>query len=137
MDEPQTKNKAFWNFIFTIIYAALFAASLYFLNIGGKLKSQIKIFDFFLLGLAVFRLTHLFVYDFITGYIREYFAKFQKGPGKTISNLLSCPWCTSIWMALLVGFFYFLTPYAWYAIFVIALAGIAIFFEIIILRIDR
>ena len=136
-NEPQSKNKAFWNFIFTIFYALLVAGSLYFLKMDGKFKSQITIFDFLLLGLATFRMTHLLVYDHITGYIREYFAKFEKGPGKTLSNLLSCPWCTGIWMALTAAFFYILTPLTWYIVFIIALAGIAIFFEIIILRIDR
>jgi hypothetical protein len=136
-EEPQSKNAAFWNFIFTIFYAALVAGSLYFLKIDGKLENEFTILDFFLLGLATFRMTHLLVYDHITGYIRDYFSKFEKGPGHTISNLLSCPWCTGIWMALVASFFYFLTPLTWYIIFIVALAGLATFFEIIILRIDR
>ncbi|MFH0852208.1 MAG: DUF1360 domain-containing protein [bacterium] len=130
MDTRQDKNKAFWNFFFSVVFAALLAASLWFLRKNG-LPRAIPIFDFILLGLAVFRLTHLFVYDHITGWLREFFERFQTGPGKTISNLLSCPWCTGIWVALFVSFAYFATPYAWYVILVFALAGAGTLVEII------
>ncbi len=131
------KNQIFWNFIFTVIYMFLVIVSgliLYFLN---KFPSQIGIFDFIVLIFAIFRLIRLFVYDYIMKYIRNYFEKFESGPGKTMSNLLNCPWCTGIWMALFASFFYFLTPIAWYPIFLLAVAGIASYFQIIIIKIGK
>ena len=134
-DSPQDKNKAVWNFIFALFYAGLVAASILILYLQNKLPYSISVFNFILISLATFRLTHLFVYDYITGYIRQYFEQFQTGPGKTISNLLSCPWCTGVWVALFVSFFYFITPIAWYVIFIIALAGVGTFIDIIAGRI--
>lgn len=136
-DSPQNKNKAIWNFVFSLFYGALVAASILILYSENKLPHSIPLFDFFLICVAVFRLTHLFVYDYITGYIRQFFEKFESGPGKTIANLLSCPWCTGIWVGLFVSFFYFLTPIAWYIIFIIAVAGMGTFIEITAGRIMR
>ncbi len=137
MSNNSDKNQYFWNFTFSVLYLllALIAASL--LGELDRLPVRISLFDFSLLILATFRLTHLFVYDSVMNFLREYFAKFNIGPGKTISNLISCPWCTGMWMALIVSFFYFLTPYAWFVIFVIALAGAAIALKIILDRIER
>jgi energy-converting hydrogenase Eha subunit G len=43
---------------------------------------------------------------------------------RTLADLFGCPWCFGTWAALVVVFFYFLTPYAWFAIAVLAVAGI-------------
>jgi uncharacterized membrane protein YhdT len=136
-DFIQARNKAAWNFIFTLFYAALVAAWILILYSQNKLPHSIPVFDFIIIGIATFRLTHLLVYDYITGYIREYFGKFETGPGRTIANLLSCPWCTGIWVALGVSFFYFITDIAWYVIFIIAVAGVGTFIEITASRIMR
>ncbi len=134
-DSIQDGNKAFWNFIFALFYAGLVTAWILILYPQDKLPHSIPVFDFILIGLATFRLIHLFVYDYITGYIRQYFEKFRTGPGKTVSNLLSCSWCTGIWVALFISFFYFITPIAWYVIFIIALAGVGTFIDLIAERI--
>lgn len=136
-DNRQDKNKAFWNFFFSLVYAALVFLWVEILYSQNKLPHSIPVFDFILVVLAVFRLTHLFVYDYITGYIREFFGKFQNGPGKTVANLLSCPWCTGVWVALWVSFFYFLTPIVWYVIFIIAVGGAGTFIDIAAERIMR
>jgi hypothetical protein len=136
-DSPQNRNKALWNFIFSLFYLALVAAWILILYSQNKLPRSIPVFDFFLICVAAFRLTHLFVYDYITGYIRQFFAGFETGPGRTIANLLSCPWCTGIWVGLFVSFFYFITPVAWYVIFIIAVAGLGTFIDLIAERIMR
>jgi len=133
----QNKNQYFWNFAFSVFYLLLVAAAIYILRWQNKLAIRISIFDFTLLILATFRLTHLFVYDSVMDFLRDYFEKFSKGPGATIFHLLSCPWCTGIWIALLVSFIYFLTPLAWFAIFIIALAGAAIILKIVADKILR
>lgn len=129
---------AFWNFSFSAIYLALLGLSIYILNFYGRLPIEISFLNFLILGLAVFRLTRLFVFDHITEDIRNYFGKFENGAGKTISVLLNCPWCTGIWMALITVFsFYFFPPFSWYAILVIALSGFGTFVDIVSRRIMR
>ncbi|MEK9154878.1 MAG: DUF1360 domain-containing protein [Patescibacteria group bacterium] len=132
----KNKEQYIWNFIFTVVFIALAAILTGFLYSKNKVF-PISYFDFLLLALAIFRLTHLFVYDHITDYIRDYFEKFEKGPRKTISVMIHCPWCTGIWIALTVSTFYFLFPFSWYLIFVFALAGIGTLVEEIGLRIMR
>lgn len=125
------KNEQYvWSFVFSLVYVLLITSSTIFLNSIDRLPSSISLFDFILLALVVFRLTHLFVFDAIMNFVRSFFSRFEKGPGKTISNLLSCPWCTSVWMALFVVFFYALTPLMWYPYLIIAVAGVGIFIEV-------
>ncbi|KKT88582.1 MAG: hypothetical protein UW95_C0023G0011 [Parcubacteria group bacterium GW2011_GWC1_45_14] len=125
------------HFISMLAYGALVFIAISILYSLGKIGTKIPSFDLVILGLATFRLTHLFVYDMVTDYIRDYFGKFERGAGKTLSELLNCPWCTGVWAALFIGFFYLLTPLAFYPIFFVALAGIGSIFQIISIYIVR
>lgn len=135
--QESKKDTYFWHIIFTLGFLTLFALTVILLYNLGKFPRSMPVFDFIILGLAVFRLTHLFVYDYIMNFVRDYFARFDRGPGKSVSNLLSCEWCTGIWMALFVLFIYFLSFYAWYFILAIALAGVGTFLDIVARRIMR
>ena len=122
-----------WNFLYSLAFAgfALLLANT-LIQVHGVLPTSISFFDFVLLALATFRLIRLFVYDKITLFIREPLASFSRGPLKTFSDLLCCPWCFGIWSALVVSFFYFLTPLSWFFILALALSGIASFLQILI-----
>ena len=132
-----SKNQIFWNFIFTVIYILLVILSGFVLHFENRLPTRIGVFDSIILSFAVFRLVRLFVYDWVTKYIRDYFEKFEKGPRRTLADLLECPWCTGVWMAFFVSFFYFLSPIAWYPIFLLSLSGAATYLQIIIIRIGK
>jgi len=67
-------------------------------------------------------------------FVRAFFKRFETGPGRTISKLLGCPWCTGVWLALFTTFLYFLTPFVWYGYLAIALAGLGSFIQILINR---
>ncbi|BCB03064.1 DUF1360 domain-containing protein [Bacillus sp. KH172YL63] len=99
------------------------------------------------LGLAIFRLTHLIVFDKITEFLRAPFFNEQtvveddgeeavylipKKGGLTgfIAELLSCYWCTGIWVSVfLYGGYWFLPLYFHPLIAILAVAGIAAVFE--------
>lgn len=105
--------------------------------------AQLTIVDFTLITLASWRLTRLFVYDAITKFFREQFYDVVKagkgmelekpkfGPRRTLADLLSCPWCFSIWAAATVIFFYLLTPYAFFPILILAISAVASFLQIL------
>lgn len=137
MSNNNGNDQYFWNFAYSVLFAVLVAAAVYYLNAHNILPRAITVFDFVLLVLATFRLVRLFVYDSVTNFIRDHFKQYEQGPGKTMSNLLGCPWCTGIWMALLVSFAYFATPLAWYPLLVLAIAGAATFIQITILKIGH
>lgn len=98
--------------------------------------------QFLILSLATFRLTRLMVYDKITAFFREQFwdvvevrgkrvlEKPQRGPRRTIADLLSCPWCIGMWMGATVVFFYHLTLFAWFPIMFLAVAGLGSLLQI-------
>lgn len=113
----------FWNItVFLGFIVALFLIMGAFAD-AGMTPTEISIFDMVLLALATLRLTRLVVYDKIFQFFRDWF----NGAGEfnqTIRDLITCPWCTGVWAALVVSTFYFATPYAWFPIFVLAVAGL-------------
>lgn len=106
-----------------LIFSLLVAAMTYFFWRIDSLPVGISLFDFFLLILASFRLIRLFMFDKVMDWLRNFLFKLPRGYGEYFQDLLSCPWCTGIWVALGVSFVYFLTPLAWIPLFVTALAG--------------
>jgi hypothetical protein len=135
--ENYKRNQYYWHFIFSTVFVALVAFSLIYLKSHSRLPRRIPTFDFILLGLATFRLVRLFTYDLVTNFVRDHFKKYQSGSGRTIWHLLDCPWCSGVWAALVVTFFYFATPYAWYPILILAIAGVGSFIQITILKIGQ
>ena len=125
-------SQNFWYFVFSVLFIFVLAGMLWFLGEGGRsVPRGIAIFDFILIILATFRLIRLFVYDKITQFIRDWFIPISHGPRRTIGALLSCPWCTGVWIAPFVIFFYYSTPLAWFVILVLAIAGVASFIQVL------
>lgn len=97
----------------------------------------LSFFDFLLITLATFRLTHLFVYDTVMDFARDYFLRHPKGLHRSMAELTHCPWCTGTWMALFVVFIYFLTPLSRFFIIVVAIAGVATCIEMVLRYLKR
>jgi len=69
-----------------------------------------ELVSFVILGLAVYRLTRLIVEDTVFEKIREkIFSKFSPSTS-SIGYLLTCYWCTSMYVATLVTIGYILVP---------------------------
>ena len=128
-----------WNFLFALFYAAVLAGGSWALWSFGRLPVGITFFDASLIALASFRLTRLFVYDRGMQFFRDWFldvfpspdaggpvrALPARGPRRTASELLSCPWCFGLWGTMLTAFGYYASPYLWLPILIVALAGVA------------
>lgn len=125
------KNHA-WSIVLSVFFAGLLGAGIWYLAGIGAFARSVSVADFFLLSLAVFRLTRLFTYDAITKFMRDWFegARPETLRG-TLYTLLTCPWCTGLWFGFFVMFFYFLTPYAWPVCIVLAIAGVGSFFQVL------
>ena len=114
----------------------------------GRIPVGITVLDLTLISLASFRLTRLFVYDSIMHFVRDWFLdrrvstapdghlhierkKYPDGFKRAMSDLFSCPWCFGLQAAMLVVFFYYLTPLSWIVILMFAVGGAATFVQLI------
>lgn len=122
----------FWNFISILLFLLIFSVVYYFF-----IKDKISIFynvdflDIFLISFATLRMIRLLSYDKVTSFMRNYFNKKEKGIGKTIYELLICPWCTGIWATLFLVPLYFLTDLGKIFILILAIAGIGSLIQVI------
>jgi hypothetical protein len=116
----------------SVFFAALLFAGIQYLVTVGAFYRTFSIIDFFLLSLAVWRLTRLFTYDAITQFIRDWFIGARPSSLRgTLHTLLNCPWCTGLWFAYFTLFFYLATPFAWPVILVLALAAVGSFLQVV------
>jgi hypothetical protein len=107
---------------------------------------EISWFDFIVVILAAFRITHLLVFDGIAEFIRKPFIgevekeDFDgnkemvieaKGTGirHFIGSLLSCYWCTGFWVSVATVLVFFYIPILYPVLLIFAVAGAASFIE--------
>lgn len=127
---PNVKSY-FWYNALSVFFIAVAAVGYWWLSASDLLFSSIPLTDLFLMVLATQRLVRLFTYDIVTAHLRHWFSAGSPDSLRgVLGALLNCPWCTGLWFALLVVFFYFATPIAWYAILVLALSALASFMQI-------
>ena len=127
------QDKYFWNGFTFFFFFPLFIGLAYVLYVYRGWPTEIEVFPFFLISLAVFRMTRLFVYDKVTEFIREYFAKRSDGFSKNMTELFGCPWCVSMWFSLFIVFIYFIHPIFYLLILITAVAGMAALMQLVIL----
>jgi len=78
-----------------------------------------------ILALAVYRLTRLIVEDRLLEPAREWVWK-RRGPDTMVGYLLTCYWCTSIWVsAAVVGLYLLVPPVMLVVCLVLALSAVA------------
>lgn len=115
-----------WYVLFSLFFTALLISGYLWLADNDRLTPLVSLADFSLMALATMRLVRLFTYDIITAFIRNWFA--DADPDSflgTLGALINCPWCSGLWFAYSIVFFYFATPIAWYLILVLALSWVA------------
>lgn len=151
MAEIETKETLaslrFWYIVFTAIFAVL---AILFVRLYGvaavQALSNITLLQFVVLVLATFRITRLVVADRLTQWVRDLCAivsvstdtttgapyvirtKRVKGLRRAIGDIIGCPWCTGVWVALVVLAVYveaavYALPAAWIFLIVFAIAG--------------
>jgi hypothetical protein len=127
-----TFRNHFWNLLLTVFFAGMVSYGIWYLVMTGGFARNVALGDFFLMALAVWRLTRLFTYDAIMKFVRDWFVGAKPSSLRgTLHTLINCPWCTGLWFAFFVVFFYFATPYAWPVILILAVAAVGSFFQIL------
>lgn len=129
-----------WNIVFSLFFLALvFMGAIILESEAYTPYDELTVVDFGLIALATTRLVRLLVHDKITAFFREQFwdakvvktkvmlVKPERGPRRTLADLLSCQWCVGLWASAMVTFFYLLTPYAFFPTVFLALATVGTF----------
>jgi len=118
----------YWHVFFGLAFAGLVLWGTSWLLASGSFTPWVSAGDFVLIALAVMRLVRLVAYDSIFGFVRDWFA--GKDPYSflgTVGTLINCPWCLGLWFSFFVPFAWFATPYAWFPIFMLAVAAVGSF----------
>ena len=137
-----------WSFLLSGLFFALVICFCLALKEADPKLNNIKdvsFWEFTILSLAVFRLTRLVVYDKVAQFIRDMFLnttekkesgkifvyreKPEKGIRRLLADLLSCPWCTGVWLSVFSVFIYFMWPETGYFWILLAIAGVSTFFN--------
>jgi len=122
---------ALWNSAFGVFFIGIVVVGADYLYRSGLFIPYIPLGDFLLITLATFRLIRLVSYDIITQFIRDGLARFPKNTFLgTLGSLVGCPWCSGLWFAFFVTFFYFVHPLSWFVIVILAIAGVASLFQL-------
>jgi hypothetical protein len=137
-------DQYFWNVVFTGFFIVLVILMAIILDTEMiRDVATLTLTDFVLMTLATWRLIRLFVYDAVTKFFREQFwdvektktglmlVKPERGPRRTIADLLSCPWCFGVWAGALVVFAYLTFAWAWYVVAFLAIAAAATFLQLL------
>lgn len=153
MDELELKTTRdslyFWNIITIIVFVVVVIKIVAITGAEAmRVIADISPFHFLLVSLTTFRLTRLFVADHITAWLRDLCMKkisindtltgaifvkqekYPKGLRRLISDILGCPWCVGVWVALgtIVLYYTAVTDIfraGWMVILVFSLAGAA------------
>ena len=118
--------------LLSLFFLVLLAGGIAYLSMTNAFYRSVGIPDVLLMSLATWRLTRLFTYDAITQFVRDWFMNAQpRTLGASLRTLLGCPWCTGLWFGATVVFFYFVTPYAWPVLLILAIAALGSFFQVL------
>jgi len=131
-------DQYFWNVVFLVFFLCLIFMAVVILDGEAyKTYAELMLVDYVLITLASFRIIRVVIYDKIFAFFREQFydaseykgqvvlTKPERGPRRTLADLLSCPWCFGVWATAMVSFFYLLTPYAFFPVLFLALSAAA------------
>ena len=116
-------------FLLTIFFLVVLVGMYVLLvRLGRPLTTTFSFSELSIMTLATFRLTRLLVYDKIAGFFRNLFVR---GAWRPVGELLGCSWCTSLWVAPFVVFFYLLAPAMMLVYVILAISGVATFAQLV------
>lgn len=129
-------------FVLIVLFSLDLSANAYVNDI-----SDLNLSEILLLMFTVFRMIRLVTYDSVSQYIRDLFLdckevskngevyiqrdKPKSGIRRLLTDLISCPWCVSVWLTLFVTYFYLRVPGIWFLYLVLSVSGVASVIQII------
>ncbi len=126
-NDPNHQQKS-WNFLATLFYIACLVALGFGLKSIGVTKEDFGIGDIVLMSIATYRLTRILVFDKIFKLFRDFLkSRDNLSVFYVIREIITCPWCAGVWVALIVTAIYFMVPFGDIFIILLTISGIASF----------
>jgi hypothetical protein len=98
------------------------------LNNMGITREDFRLGDIALMAIATYRLTRILVFDKIFKLFRDFLKSREKlHVFYVIREIITCPWCAGVWVALIVVAIYFMVPFGDIFIILLTISGIASF----------
>jgi hypothetical protein len=116
-----------------VFYAVFVVILGYYFNKKSIKVEDIKLWDVVLLSLATYRLTRILVFDKIFKIVRDFIkSRSRLYVFQVIKEIITCPWCAGVWVALVVVILYYLVPYGNLFVYLMVISVIASFFVVTI-----
>ncbi len=126
-----SKTEKIWNVLSMFVFVLLLIALGTLLNDRGIEIKNISLFELLLICTATYRMTRLMVYDRLFKLFRDILRSFEgSGLGDSLRTIVTCPWCAGVWISLFNVAVFFLVPFGELFIYVMAIAGVATFFQL-------
>jgi hypothetical protein len=117
-----------WNFLATVFYIVCLVALGFGLQSQGITKEDFGVGDIALMAIATYRLTRILVFDKIFKLFRDFLkSKERLHVFYVIREIITCPWCAGVWVALIVTALYYMVPFGDIFIILLTISGIASF----------
>ena len=129
-DTPNTDNfqQHSWNFWAALFFVACLVGLGFLLEYKGVTLEDFTVGKIALLSLATYRLTRILVFDKIFKLFRDFFRARQRlYIFYVVKEIITCPWCAGVWVALVIVAIFFLVPFGELFVVLLTISGIASF----------
>jgi hypothetical protein len=124
----QSEQQKSWNFLATLFYIVCLVALGFGLKRCGISREDFGVGDIALMAIATYRLTRILVFDKIFKLFRDFLKSKEKlYVFYVLREIITCPWCAGVWVALIVAALYFMVPFGDLFIILLTISGIASF----------
>ena len=131
--EEITEQGKTWNFWAAMFFILCVIGLGFGLQFKGIATEDFTLGNITLMVLATYRLTRILVFDKIFKLFRDFFRTHQRlYVFFVIKEIITCPWCAGVWVALTIIALYFLVPFGQLLIILLAISGIASFIVILV-----
>ena len=131
-NKPNAQQKT-WNFWATLFFVICLVGLGFALEYKGITTKEFTAGNITLIILATYRLTRILVFDKIFKLFRDFFRTHQRlYLLYVIKEIITCPWCAGVWVALIIVAIWFLVPFGELFVILLSISGIASFIVILV-----
>jgi hypothetical protein len=131
--EKENTQQKFWNFWATLFFIICVVGLGFGLDTKGITVEDFRVGSITFMVLATYRVTRILVFDKIFKLFRDFFRTRQRlYVFYVIKEIITCPWCAGVWVALIIVAIYFLVPFGKLLVILMSISGLASFVVILV-----